>query len=94
MGYLITTIPPRSRLTTWIFFPGHSIPVSGDWPNTLRQFIVQACHLQPTSGEEAHISREHQAEGDLDETKQTNIDRSHSPFRNIYDKLTKPFGTR
>jgi len=30
---------------------GHSIPVRGDWPNTMREFIVQACH-QPIIGDE------------------------------------------
>ena len=47
------------------FIPGHSIPVRGDWPNTMRQFIVQACQLQSTSGEEAHFLTEHQVEGDF-----------------------------
>ncbi|KAF8817179.1 hypothetical protein BYT27DRAFT_7247721 [Phlegmacium glaucopus] len=64
---------------------GHSIPVRGDWPNTLRQFIIQAI-----SREQAHIPSEHQVEG---ETKQTDTDPPHSPFRNIYHKLTKHFGT-
>ena len=70
--------------------PGHSIPVRGDWPNTMRQFIVQACHLQPTSGEEAHILSEHQAEGDVVETKQTDHDSHRSPFKNFYHKFVKP----
>ena len=73
------------------FILGHSIPVRGDWPNTMRQFIIQACHLQPTSVEEAHIPCDHQAEGDSVETKQTD-DNRRSPFQNIYHKFIKPLG--
>jgi hypothetical protein len=27
---------------------GHSVPVRGDWPELMKDFIVEACH-QPTS---------------------------------------------
>lgn len=73
---------------------GHSIPVRGDWPNTMRQFIVQAI------GEEVHVpnnSAERQAEGDLVETKQIQTDQDscrRSPFQNIYHKFLKPLGGR
>jgi len=68
---------------------GHSIPVGGDWPCNMRQFIVQA-----TGDKQASIPSEHQAEGDANETKQTDTtDHSHSPLRNIYHKITKHLGT-
>jgi len=64
---------------------GHSIPVRGDWPNTMKQFIMQACHLQPTtatSSDHVRVPSDHRvAEGD----------RSHSPLRNIYEKVSKHF---
>jgi len=32
---------------------GHSIPVDGDWPNTMREFIVKACQEPTTSDKPA-----------------------------------------
>jgi len=70
---------------------GHSIPVRGDWPNTMRQFIIQST----TSSQPQHNPSGNCAEGDRSQGKpveQSDGVRSHSPW-NIYQRVSKHIGS-
>jgi len=75
---------------------GHSIPVRGDWPNLMRQFIVQACPPPTNSGEQRVIPSGNCQEGDR--SRATEVGPSgtarSSPIWNIYHKFSKRFEGR
>jgi len=69
---------------------GHSIPVRGDFPNLMRQFIVQACYQPKTSGEQRVIpAGDNHPEGDRRCTKEGGRSGASSPIWNIYQRFTK-----